>query len=146
MGLKDKEKKRLLGEILIDRGIINSNQLQEALEVQKKEGGLLGDILVKLGLAKEEDIAQAIAIEYGLPYLPLDNYEIPREVVKFTSKEFAMKYCLIPIDKVGNILSVAIANPLESSVIEELKKLTQLDIQIFISTASQIRRMINVCY
>ncbi|MCM8773214.1 MAG: hypothetical protein NC820_00520 [Candidatus Omnitrophica bacterium] len=146
MGLKDKEKKRLLGEILIDRGIINYHQLQEALEVQNKEGGLLGDILVKLGLAKEEDIAQAIAIEYGLPYLPLDNYEIPKEVVKFTSKDLAMKYCLIPIDKVGNILSVVMANPLESNVIEELKRLTQLDIQLFISTASQIRRMIDSCY
>ena len=69
-----------LGELLIEHGIINTDQLQKALMAQKEKGGLIGELLVELGFAKEEDIAQAITVQYGFPYLPLSSYEINAEI------------------------------------------------------------------
>jgi hypothetical protein len=94
-----------LGELLIERGVITRDQLDHALEVQKEKGGLIGQILVNLGYATEEAIAQAITVQYGFPYLPLNNYEIDPEVVKLVPKNVAKQFCLIPIDKIGNNLT-----------------------------------------
>ena len=63
-----------LGELLIERGIINESQLAKALKIQAEKGGLIGQILVMLGFAKEEEIAQALTVQYGFPYLPLECY------------------------------------------------------------------------
>ncbi|RKY26780.1 MAG: type II secretion system protein GspE, partial [Candidatus Omnitrophota bacterium] len=71
-------KKRIdkpLGELLIEKGLINRTQLQEALKVQKERGGLIGEVMVSLGFAKEEDIAHVLSLQYGFPYLPLEHYE-----------------------------------------------------------------------
>ena len=65
-----------LGELLLERGLVNQAQLNKALETQKDKGGLIGQILVALGFVKEEEIAQALTVQYGFPYLPLGNYEI----------------------------------------------------------------------
>ena len=61
-----------LGELLLERNIITSSQLEKALKVQQEKGGLIGQILVMLGFAKEEEIAQALTVQYGFPYLPLE--------------------------------------------------------------------------
>ena len=93
-----------LGELLKERNIITDAQLKEGLEIQKEKGGLIGEILVSLGYAKEEEIAQALTVQYGFPYLPLDNYEIDREIIKLIPQETAKKYGVIPIDKIGTTL------------------------------------------
>ena len=63
-----------LGELLLERGIINEAQLEKALKVQREKGGLIGQILVMLGYSKEEEIAQVLTVQYGFPYLPFENY------------------------------------------------------------------------
>ena len=70
-----------LGDLLIERNIINERQLEKALAVQKERGGLIGELLVELGFAKEEDIAQSLTAQYGFPYLPLSNYDINPEII-----------------------------------------------------------------
>jgi len=65
-----------LGELLVERGLITVEQLEEALNKQRQKGGLIGEILVDMGLVKEEDIAQTLTAQYGFPYLPLSNYDI----------------------------------------------------------------------
>jgi type IV pilus assembly protein PilB len=135
-----------LGQILIERGIISKEQLDKALEVQRKEGGLVGEVIVKLGFAKEEDIAHCLSLQYGFPYLPLENYEISKEVIKLVPKNVSSHYCLIPIDKIGNTLTVAMANPLNTQAIEDLEDITSCDIQIFVSTPSDIRKSIEKFY
>ena len=135
-----------LGQLLIERGIISNSQIQEALEVQKKEGGLIGEVIVKLGFAKEEEIAQCISLQYGFPFLSLNNYEISPDVIKLVPKHIASYYCLIPIDKIQNILTVAMANPLNYEAIEDLEYSTSLNVQVFISTPSEIRKAIEKFY
>ena len=135
-----------LGELLIERGIINKQQLQHALEVQKEKGGLIGQVLVGLKYATEEAIAQALTAQYGFPYLPLDNYDIDSEIVKIVPKNVATQFCLIPVDKIGNNLTIAMSNPLNNLAIEDIELVSGLCVQIFVSTATDIKNAINKYY
>ncbi|HQP91856.1 MAG TPA: hypothetical protein PLU24_04200 [Candidatus Omnitrophota bacterium] len=135
-----------LGELLIERKIITPEHLQKALDYQKVNGGLIGEIFVQLGFAKEEDIAQVLTAQYGFPYLPLNNYEIDTEVANIVPAGVARQYCLIPIDKIGNNLTVAMSNPLNTQAIEDVEMISKCVVQAFVSTTSDIRRAIDRCY
>ncbi|MFH0877197.1 MAG: hypothetical protein V1863_03125 [Candidatus Omnitrophota bacterium] len=135
-----------LGELLIERKVISQEQLQKALEFQKVNGGLVGEILVQLGFSKEEDIAQVLTAQYGFPYLPLGNYDIDLEVAKIVPEHVARQYCLIPIDKIGNNLTVAMSNPLNSSAIEDIEMISKCVVQAFVSTTTDIRKAMERCY
>ena len=135
-----------LGELLIERKIITPEQLQKALDYQKVNGGLIGEILVQLGFSKEEDIAQVLTAQYGFPYLPLGNYDIDIEVTHTISETVARQYCLIPIDKIGNNLTVAMSNPLNTQAIEDVEMITKCVVQAFVSTTTDIRKAIERCY
>lgn len=142
-------KKRIdkpLGELLIEKGLINRAQLEEALRVQKEKGGLIGEVIVSLGFAKEEDIAYVLSLQYGFPYLPLKNYDIPQELLKIIPKQVASQYCLVPIDKLGNTLTIAMANPLNPQAIDDIEYITGSEVQVFVATASDIREAIQRCY
>ncbi|MFH0762414.1 MAG: hypothetical protein V1925_00810 [Candidatus Omnitrophota bacterium] len=135
-----------LGELLVDRGIINQEQLGKVLTAQKQEGGLIGEILVKMGFVKEEDIAQALTAQYGFPYLPLSNYDIDQQVVNLIPGRVARQYLLIPIDKIGNNLTIAMSNPLNVHAIEDVELLSVCSVQAFVSTTSDIKRAIEKYY
>ncbi|MBP7216651.1 MAG: hypothetical protein KBA46_05130 [Candidatus Omnitrophica bacterium] len=135
-----------LGELLIERGIINHEQLERALALQKEKGGLIGEILVGLGFAKEEDIAQALTAQYGFPYLPLSNYEINPEVANLIPGRVVRQYLLVPIDKIGNNLTLAMSNPLNIQAIEDVELLSGCSVQTFVSTSSDIKKAIERYY
>lgn len=135
-----------LGEVLIERGIIEKRQLEEALLYQQQKGGLIGEILVQLGFVKEEDIAQALTAQYGFPYLPLGNYEINSEVIDIIPARVARQYFIVPIDKIGNNLTVAMSNPLNVQAIEDVELLTGCSVQVFVATSSDIRQTIEKYY
>ncbi len=135
-----------LGELLIDFGVINSSQLEKALEVQKQKGWLIGELLVEMGFAKEEDIAQALTVQYGFPYLPLSSYEVSSEILNFIPVKIARQYMLIPIDKIGNNLTLAMSNPLNAKAIEEVEAISGCSVQVFISTSSDIKKAIEKYY
>lgn len=135
-----------LGDLLVERKVITASQLETAVRVQKEKGGLLGQALVMLGYAKEEDIAQAITLQYGLPFLPLENYEINQEALKLVNVNVARQYNLIPVDRIGDMLTVAMSNPLNSQAIEDVEMVAKCQIQIFVSTISAITRAINKYY
>lgn len=135
-----------LGELLIERGIINQHQLEKALIIQREKGGLLGEILVELRFAKEEDIAQALTAQYGFPYLPLSNYEINPEVIDIIPSRVARQYLLVPIDKIGNSLTLAMSNPLNIQAVEDVELLSGCSVQTFVSTSSDIKKAIAKYY
>ncbi|MBL7151796.1 MAG: hypothetical protein ISS32_00245 [Candidatus Omnitrophica bacterium] len=135
-----------LGELLIERGIINQQQLEKALTVQKEKGGLIGEVLVKIGFATEEDIAQALTAQFGFPYLPLSNYDIDPQIIGIIPGRVARQYILMPIDKIGNNLTVAMSNPLNIHAIEDVELLSACSVQVFVSTTSDIKRAIEKCY
>ena len=135
-----------LGELLVERGIIDQRQLEKALAAQREKGGLIGEILVDMGFAKEEDIAQSLTAQYGFPYLPLGNYEINADVISIVPARVARQYVLIPIDKIGTNLTLAMSNPLNIQAIEDVELLTSCNIQTFVSTSSDIRKAIEKYY
>ena len=135
-----------LGQLLIERKVITEKQLGHALEVQKEKGGLIGQILVGLGYASEEAIAQAITAQYGFPYLPLENYQIDGDIVKIVPKNVASQYCLIPVDKIGNNLTIAMSDPLNTLAVEDIELISGLCVQVFVSTGTDIRKAIEEYY
>jgi len=135
-----------LGELLLERGIINEEQLGKALTVQKERGGLIGQILVMLGYAKEEEIAQALTVQYGFPYLPLECYEINTEAIKLIPQNVAEQYNLIAIDKIGDLLTIAMSNPLNAQAVEDIEMISSCKVQVFVSTMTDISNSIKKYY
>ena len=135
-----------LGELLIERGIIKQRELDKALAAQKERGGLIGEVLVELGFAKEEDIAQALTAQYGFPYLPLSNYEVSPETIGIIPAKVARQHLLIPIDKIGNNLTIAMSNPLNVQAIEDVELISGCNVQTFVSTSSDVKKAIEKYY
>ena len=131
-----------LGELLLDNKIITKEQLEEGLRVQREKGGLIGQILVALKYTSEEAIAQAITAQYGFPYLPLTNYEIDSVAVKVIPEHVARQFELIAVDRVGNILTIVMSNPLNVQAVEDVEMITKLTAQVFVSTATDIHKAI----
>jgi len=134
--------KVLLGEILIQRKRITQEQLGSALQIQKEKGGFLGEILVNLGLLDERYIVVALVIQCGLPYIAVNKYAIDPQIVRLIPKEVALKEKVIALDRIGEILSVVMVNPLTDEKKNYLESLTKCRVATFISTKSEIEEAI----
>jgi type IV pilus assembly protein PilB len=139
-------KKQLFGQILLKRGLITDEQLRDALEAQKKYGGVLGEILVKLGYLTERDVVVALIVQCGFPYIAVNKYDIDPKVLALLPEEKAMQFNAIPLDKVGDVLSVVMANPLDITTIEEIEKISNCKVATFIATKTEIEEAIKRCY
>ncbi len=135
-----------LGELLVEAKQITRENLDHALQVQKEKGGLIGQILVALKYTTEEAIAQALTAQYGFPYLPLSNYEVDPVVAKIIPEQVARQYGVIAVDRVGNILTIVMSNPLNQQAIEDIEMITKLTMQLFVSTVTDITKAINENY
>jgi type IV pilus assembly protein PilB len=131
-------KKRLLGEILIERGRIAHPHLNRALKIQKEEGGYIGEILVHLGVVEDRDIVAALVVQCNLPYIAIDRYEIDRNVLDLVPGEIARRHHVIPLDRVGGILSLVMQDPLDTSVMTHVRRHTHCRIAPFIATRREI--------
>ncbi len=135
-----------LENILIETGAVTSEQVEAARSLQKKEGGILAGSIIKMGVLGEEDLVSIFVTQRGVPYLQLANYEIDAEIVKVVPEKIAKKYCLIPIDKIGNILTLAMADPLDVIAQDEVRKVTGLNVEVFIATISDITNAMKQYY
>ncbi len=116
-----KPQKRL-GEILIDDDIITPEQLKKALEQQREGGGFLGQILIEQKAVSQDTLISYLAKQCQIPHLSLLNYRIGPESLSQVPKELCLKHYLIPVDKMGRILTLAMVNPLDTEALEEIKK------------------------
>jgi len=135
--------RKKIGELLIERRIINEKQLNITLEELKKKGGYLSQHLIAAGFVTEEDIAVCLSNQYNFAYLPLENYVVPQEVLELIPLKWIRIYTLLPVDRVGDTLSVAMADPLNEGVIQMLQQITHCEIMVFISTYSELNAAIN---
>ena len=134
--------KVLLGEILVQRKLITREQLEGALGVQKEKGGIIGEILVQSGYLDERDIVVALVIQCGLPYIAVNKYAIDPAIVRLIPKEVAQKEKVIALDRIGEILSVVMVNPLTEEKKNYLESLTKCRVATFISTKIEIEEAI----
>jgi type IV pilus assembly protein PilB len=135
-----------LGELLMERNIITQAQLEKGLKIQKEKGGLIGQILVMLGYVTEEEIAQALTVQYGFPYLPLESCEINQEVLRLIPENVAKQYNLIAIDKIEDLITIAMSNPLNVQAVEDIELITKCKVQVFVSTMTDINNAIKKHY
>lgn len=140
------EEKLLLGEILIKRKCITEEQLKDAIEQQKKEKVFLGEILVKLGYLEERDIVVALIVQCGFPYIAINKYLVDKEVLKLISKEVAIKEKVVPLDRVGDVLSVVMINPLNVEKKLYLEQMTKCRLATFICTRTELDEAIAKLY
>ena len=143
--MREKLKKRL-GEILMEDGILSPENLDEALHHQKKEGGLIGQILIRLGYLSEEDLVAAIGKQLQIPYMPLTNYSVNMEAAQTLPMDFCKKNFILIFDADEKHTWIALADPLNDGLIEELEKKQSQKIQIFISTPTEILNMIDLVF
>jgi type IV pilus assembly protein PilB len=135
-----------LGQLLMESGLINQTQLDKALKTQTEQGGLIGKIFVSLGYVKEEEIAQALTVQYGFPYLPLENYEINPDVARIIPENVATQYNLIAVDKMSDLVTIAMSNPLNVQAVEDVELITKSKTQVFVSTMTDITNAIKKYY
>src|SRR5215204_2383643 len=113
-----------LGEILVRENLITSQQLREALEYQRANGGRLGSNLIKLGIISDDVITAVLSRQYGVPSINLELFQIEEETIKLISHEVALKYTVLPISKVGATLTLAMADPTNVFAMDDIKFMT----------------------
>ncbi|MCP3177396.1 MAG: type IV-A pilus assembly ATPase PilB [Desulfuromonadales bacterium] len=135
-----------LGELLVRNNLINAQQLTKALEEQKTQGGRLGASLVKLGFIKEDELASFLSRQYGVPSINLNDFEIDAAVTKLITAEVAQKYQIIPINRAGATLIVAMSDPSNIFAIDDIKFMTGYNVEVVVASETAIRNAIDQYY
>lgn len=135
-----------IGEFLLNDNRITHEQLQSALETQKNEPGKLGSILIRLGYVTEEDIAQALSKQFGYPSINLSKFDIDEKVLELIKPEIARKHIVMPVHRIGSMLTLAMADPSNLFVQEEIRFSTNLRIQAVIAPETSIIEAIDKYY
>ncbi len=135
-----------LGELLLREKIISAEQLKSALDFQKKNSLPLGTSLVSLGFISEEEIAQALSRQVGYPYIDLDQFEVYPEVISLIPADVAKKHMVMPIHRIRSFLTLAMVDPTDLEVIEDIRFRTGLSIQPVIASESGVMNAINKYY
>lgn len=138
--------KKLLGDILVEKGYVNKENLEIALSEQKKTGQRLGQVLLKLGFLTEKQLATALAEQLEIPLADLDNEKIDKKALSLIDRDFCIKNKLIPLRIEENILKIAMADPLDVYVIDELFKKTGYKINTLVTYERQIIQAIDKYY
>ncbi len=138
-----------IGEILINEKLLTNEQLQKALEEQKRGGQHLGVVLVKMGLVKETDLATALAKQLGLLYANGVDFLIPatdQKLEKIFPVEFAREHAVLPLSKSDNILRVAMADPLDLVTIDSIQQMSRCEVDVIVATRSDILKQLDALY
>lgn len=138
--------KRKIAEILITNGLITRKILDSALAHQQRYGGNVTQYLIAHGDLKEEDLAKCVSIQFGYPYLPLRAYDIPVDIVRLVPVAIVKKYWLIPVDKIQNIITLVMVDPLDEDALNEVEKATGCRVQPFVGILSDILKAIEKYY
>jgi type IV pilus assembly protein PilB len=135
-----------LGEILVKDSLISADQLKQALEYQKKNGGRLGTCLVKLGLVSDEDITAVLSRQYGVPSINLKFYEVDPSVIKLVPQETAIRYQIVPLSRVGSTLTIAMTDPTNVFAMDDIKFMTGFNVEPVVASESAISEAIHKFY
>ncbi|MHB8875448.1 MAG: GspE/PulE/PilB domain-containing protein [Myxococcaceae bacterium] len=141
-------KKRRLGEILRDAGVVTEQQLSAALQEQRKWGGKLGRTLVEMGFVDEDSMTLALSRQLNLPLLNLDKSPLPAEVVQWLRVDLAERYGVFPLggDRKARSMQVATSDPTNIEALQELAFSTGMKVSLTVSSASGIDRAIRRYY
>lgn len=128
-----------VGDLLVKTGLINPDQLSQAAEAQRANGGFLGTHLVKLGFISEPDLVQIISQQYGVQIVQLLDYSIEDTVLQLIPHNLASKHGVLPLVKKDNTLTVAMVDPSNMVALNDIKFITGLDVQVVVATETEIK-------
>lgn len=144
-------RKKRLGDLLVDAGVISQNQLVKALSIQKteKRDTRLGELLIDLGYTDEKQIMKALCEQLKLPGIDLSTVRIPEEITKLIQESVLRKYNLVPFqfsEKNPNLIKVAMSDPLDIRAMDDVSIITGLQIERYVATPSNIAATIDRYY
>src|SRR4029079_18718277 len=135
-----------LGELLTKASLISQDQLKEALKVQKETGGKLGETLIKLGFVSEEEITECLSQQFGVPSINLSHFEIDSSVIKLIPADVARKYNILPVNKTGATITIAMADPTNVFAMDDIKFMTGYNVEPVVASELGIKAAIDNYY
>jgi len=137
-----------LGELLVRNNLITKEQLAKSLDEQKESGGQirLGSILIKNGLITEPDLTSFLSKQYGVPSINLAEFEIEQAVIKIIPVEIAQKYQIVPVNRAGSTLIIAMSDPSNIFAIDDIKFMTGYNVEVVVSAETAIKTAIDKYY
>jgi general secretion pathway protein E len=142
----DRVAKKSLGEMLIEENLITAEQLDKALELQRKQGGKLSELLVSQGLVKAEELAAVLSVQLNVPLIDLKRHKVQPDALRLIPEDMARKHTLIPLDIVSDSLIVVMADPEDIRTIEDIKAQARMRIEVALGIPSDIKQAINLNY
>ncbi|HVS02256.1 MAG TPA: type IV-A pilus assembly ATPase PilB [Thermoanaerobaculia bacterium] len=135
-----------LGDLLVSTGAINKDQLQNALDLQKKEGGRIGSNVVKLGFVSEDKLTELLSKHFGVPSVNLDRVEVDEAIIKIIPADVARKYTILPISKAGAKLTIAMLDPTNVFAMDDIKFMTGYNVEPVVAAETALREAIERYY
>src|SRR5882672_3457304 len=135
-----------IGELLLKEKRITPEQLQEALNYQRQNGGKLGYNLIKLGYVKDEEITALLSKQYGVPSIALTQFEIDPAVVKLVPAETAQKYQIVPLSRAGATLTIAMTDPTNVFAMDDIKFMTGYNVEPVVASETAVTEAITKYY
>ncbi len=133
-----KLKAKKLGEILLARGVVTEEDLEKALAEQAQTRAFLGQILLRRGVIKKRDLAEALEDQLGVPSVELSEIKIPSEMASYLPENMVRSYRAVPFNVESNVMSVAMADPLNLTAIESMRLVTGMDVRTFFAAEEDV--------
>jgi type IV pilus assembly protein PilB len=138
--------KKRLGEALVSAGLISPEQLERAVELQRSSGKRIGEIIIGMGLLDEDRLGRVLAQELGIPYIPEREVEVKPDVANLINEQAARRYRAVPIDRRGQTIILAMADPQNVFALDDVAFITGCDVQPVVTTEKGIDRAIYLAY
>ena len=135
-----------LGELLVRENLISLQQLQKAQDEQRKTGGRIGSLLVRHGAIAEHDLTNFLSKQYGVPAISLKDFDIDDEVLKLIPKGTAEKHQVVPVNRAGSSLIVAMSDPSNIFAVDDIKFLTGYNVEVVVASEQAIKEAIEKYY
>lgn len=135
-----------LGDLLVKAGLISPEQLIQALEHQRKNGGRLGSCLVSLGFISDDEVTAFLSRQYGVPSINLQYFEVDPAVAKLVPEETARRYEIVPLSRLGSALTIAMVDPTNVFAMDDIKFMTGFNVEPVVASESSIRAAIDKLY
>ena len=135
-----------IGDLLLKANVITQEQLDAALKDQRDEGGKLGETIVRLGMATEDDITETLSQQFGVPSINLADFEIDPMVIKLVPGDVARKYMILPVNKTGATLTIAMGDPTNVFAMDDIKFMTGYNVEPVVASEIALRNAIDKNY
>lgn len=141
-----KTAKRRLGDVLLEQELVTEEQLKECMVLQRQSGHSLAHVLVRQEYLSEEDLVVTLSEQLGIPHIRVSHYNIPDEVLNEVPDSLARQYQMLPVSITGEVLTLAMADPLNIMALDDLRMLTSYEIEPVVAVESELIEAIDRHY